>query len=62
MLGAKQMNQLLRHAERQDARLILVGDVRQIASIESGRAFGQLQQAGMQTSILDISCARKITS
>jgi ATP-dependent exoDNAse (exonuclease V) alpha subunit len=53
MLGAKQMNQLLRHAERQDARVILVGDVKQIASIESGRAFGQLQQAGMATSVLN---------
>jgi ATP-dependent exoDNAse (exonuclease V) alpha subunit len=53
MLGAKQMNQLLKYAQANNARVILVGDTRQIASIEAGKAFGQLQDAGMQCSILD---------
>ena len=53
MLGTRQMNELLKHAEKQNAKVLLVGDVKQIASIEAGKAFGQLQEAGMRTSILD---------
>jgi ATP-dependent exoDNAse (exonuclease V) alpha subunit len=53
MVGAKQMRDILRAAERQDARLALVGDVVQLGSVEAGRAFGQLQQAGMPTLVLD---------
>lgn len=33
----------------QGARLVLVGDVDQLGSVEAGWAFGQLQEAGMAT-------------
>ncbi len=35
------------------ARVVLVGDVDQLGSVEAGRAFGQLQDAGMTTFKLD---------
>ncbi len=53
MVSAKQMRDILRAAEQQDTRLALVGDVIQLGSVEAGRAFGQLQQAGMPTLVLD---------
>ena len=36
-----------------EARLILVGDVRQLGSVGAGRAFAQLQENGMATAVLD---------
>lgn len=40
-------------AEQQDTQLALIGDVIQLGSVEAGRAFGQLRQAGMPTFVLD---------
>lgn len=53
MVGARDMARLLGMAERADARVMLVGDVKQLGSVEAGRAFGQLQDAGMRTFVLD---------
>jgi conjugative relaxase-like TrwC/TraI family protein len=53
MVGARDMARLLGMAERADARVVLVGDVKQLGSVEAGRAFGQLQDAGMRTFVLD---------
>jgi len=53
MLSARDAEALLARAHEAKARLILVGDVRQLASVEAGRAFGQLQDAGMPTLVLD---------
>ena len=53
MIGAKSMEQLLKAAEQQGARVVLAGDTKQLASVEAGRAFGQLQEHGMQTAKLD---------
>lgn len=53
MVGAKDMSRILDLASRGDARLLLVGDVKQLGSVEAGRAFGQLQDAGMATFKLD---------
>jgi ATP-dependent exoDNAse (exonuclease V) alpha subunit len=39
-------------ADRHDARIILVGDVKQLGSVEAGAAFAQLQGAGMETARL----------
>lgn len=39
-------------AEQHDARVILVGDVKQLGSVEAGAAFAQLQGAGMETATL----------
>lgn len=52
MLSSKQMAELVRQAERYDARLILVGDVKQLASQEAGAAFRQVQEH-LKTNVLD---------
>lgn len=53
MVGAKTMQALIEGARREAARLVLVGDVKQLGSVEAGRAFGQLQEHGLQVSVLD---------
>ena len=39
----------LKRAQAHNARVILVGDDKQYTSVEAGRAFSQLKEAGMQT-------------
>lgn len=54
LLSAKDMARLLTQAERQQARVILVGDVKQLGSVEAGSAFRQLQeQTSLRTHVLD---------
>ncbi len=53
MLSAEKMKDLLRASEQHEARVVLVGDTNQLASIEAGAAFRQLQEAGIQTHKLD---------
>lgn len=53
LLSARHMRDLLRAAERADARLVMVGDVMQLGSVEAGRAFEQLQQNRMSTFTLE---------
>jgi conjugative relaxase-like TrwC/TraI family protein len=53
MLGAAKLRDLLRAAGREDARVVLVGDVRQLGSVEAGAGFAQLQKAGMATERLE---------
>ncbi|MET4898979.1 AAA family ATPase [Sphingomonadaceae bacterium jetA1] len=53
MLGARDAEALLAQARAQGARLVLVGDVDQLGSVEAGRAFSQLQDDGMFTPRLD---------
>jgi conjugative relaxase-like TrwC/TraI family protein len=53
LVSAADMARLLEATQKADARLILVGDVKQLGSIGAGAAFTQLQQAGMKTSVLD---------
>jgi conjugative relaxase-like TrwC/TraI family protein len=48
MVGAKQVRDLLKAAESHNARVLLVGDVRQLGSVEAGQAFAQVQEH-MQT-------------
>ena len=52
MLSARDMARLLVAAERANARVILVGDVKQLGSVGAGAAFAQLQSAGMETAKL----------
>jgi conjugative relaxase-like TrwC/TraI family protein len=52
LVSAKDMATLLRGAERAGAQVVLSGDTRQLGSVEAGRAFGQLQAAGMETHTL----------
>ena len=53
MVSARDMAKVLGLAERAGARVVLVGDVKQLGSVEAGRAFGQLQEAGMTILALD---------
>ena len=52
MLSAHDMAALMASADKVGARLVLVGDVRQLGSVGAGAAFAQLQQAGMTTAKL----------
>ena len=54
MAGTVQMRSLMRIADALDVgRLVLVGDTRQLRSIEAGQPFRQLQEAGMPTAVMD---------
>jgi conjugative relaxase-like TrwC/TraI family protein len=52
LLSARDTARLLDLADKHDARIILVGDVKQLGSVEAGVAFAQLQGAGMETAKL----------
>lgn len=52
LLSARDTARLLDLAEKHNARVILVGDVKQLGSVEAGAAFAQLQGAGMETAKL----------
>lgn len=53
MISARDMAQLLNRAASAGARVLLVGDVKQLGSVGAGAAFVQLQAAGMRTAKLD---------
>lgn len=53
MLSAGDTAQLLDRAVSAGARILLVGDVKQLGSVGAGAAFAQLQAAGMRTAKLD---------
>ena len=53
MLSAGDMASLLGAAGKANARVVLVGDVKQLGSVGAGAAFAQLQRAGMETAKLD---------
>lgn len=53
MLSARDMASLLAAAGKANARVVLVGDVKQLGSVGAGVAFAQLQRAGMETAKLD---------
>ena len=54
LVGTAQARSLLRIAERLDiARLVLVGDRRQLRGVQAGQPFRQMQQAGMATAEMD---------
>ena len=52
LLSARDTTRLFDLADKHDARIILVGDVKQLGSVEAGAAFAQLQDAGMETAKL----------
>ncbi|MFL8062134.1 MobF family relaxase [Xanthomonas vasicola] len=49
VVGARQMEQVMRIVEKAGARMVLLGDTKQTEAIEAGKPFAQLQQDGMQT-------------
>ena len=52
LLSARDTARLFDLADKHDARIILVGDVKQLGSVEAGAAFAQLHGAGMETAKL----------
>ncbi|WP_303762387.1 MobF family relaxase [Sphingobium yanoikuyae] len=52
LLSARDTARLFDLAAKYDARIVLVGDVKQLGSVEAGAAFAQLQGAGMETARL----------
>lgn len=49
VVGARQMQQLMRIVEQAGARMVLLGDTKQTEAIEAGKPFAQLQHSGMLT-------------
>jgi len=46
MLGSRKMDELMKAAEKTDARVVYIGDTKQLQSIEAGKMFEKLQQNG----------------
>ncbi|MEL6606217.1 MAG: AAA family ATPase, partial [Cyanobacteria bacterium J06614_10] len=59
LLSAKDAHKLLQKAQTQNARVILVGDIRQLSAVEAGNPFKSLQNAGIQTAYLEESRRQK---
>ena len=53
LLSARDTARLFELAEQNNCRILLVGDVKQLGSVEAGAAFKQLQDAGMETAKLE---------
>ncbi len=54
LASSEQMRGLLRAATTlRVARVVLVGDEKQLGAVEAGRPFAQLRAAGMQTAVMD---------
>ncbi|WP_051482692.1 MobF family relaxase [Synechocystis sp. PCC 7509] len=60
MLSAKDGYALLQRATAVGARVILVGDTRQLSAVEAGNPFKSLQQAGISTAHLNQSLRQKV--
>ena len=52
LLSAKDAHDLIEKAEIENARILFVGDTKQLSSVGAGNPFKQLQQHGMQTAYL----------
>ncbi|MCF2151946.1 relaxase domain-containing protein [Desmonostoc muscorum LEGE 12446] len=59
LLSAKDAHALLQRATLLQARVILVGDTRQLSAVEAGSPFKSLQQAGIKTAHLNESLRQK---
>ncbi|MEM6867564.1 MAG: MobF family relaxase [Cyanobacteria bacterium P01_C01_bin.121] len=59
LLSAKDAHALLKKAQQNNARILLVGDTRQLSAVEAGNPFKSLQSAGMKTSYLEESRRQK---
>ncbi len=53
LASTNQINSLLKVVQKLESRLIMVGDVKQLDAVESGKPFEQLQRAGMKTVVMD---------
>ena len=51
MVGSKQMSELIKASEKVNARLVFIGDTKQLQSIEAGRMFHKLQETGAMKTV-----------
>jgi ATP-dependent exoDNAse (exonuclease V) alpha subunit len=51
MVGSKQMNDLIKASEKVNARLVFIGDTKQLQSISAGRMFQKLQETGAMKTV-----------
>ena len=51
MVGSKQMGELIQAAKEKNAKVVLVGDTKQLQSIEAGRMFQKLQETGVMKTV-----------
>ncbi len=49
MVGAKKMEKLIANAEKAEAKVVLIGDMKQLQAIDASQTFKDLQEAGMKT-------------
>ncbi|MBD2680898.1 MULTISPECIES: MobF family relaxase [Nostoc] len=59
LLSAKDALALLERATQEQARVLLVGDTKQLSAVEAGNPFKSLQQAGIKTSHLNESLRQR---
>ncbi|MFK8186270.1 MAG: ATP-dependent RecD-like DNA helicase [Phormidesmis sp.] len=59
LLSAKDAHELLTKAHQNNARVLLVGDTRQLSAVEAGNPFKSLQSAGLKTAYLEESRRQK---
>jgi conjugative relaxase-like TrwC/TraI family protein len=59
LLSMKQAHDLLEKSQSENARVILVGDRRQLSAVEAGNPFKSLQAGGIATARLDESLRQK---
>jgi conjugative relaxase-like TrwC/TraI family protein len=59
LLSMRQAHDLLQKAQSENARVILVGDRRQLSAVEAGNPFKSLQAGGIATARLDESLRQK---
>ncbi|PZO11454.1 MAG: hypothetical protein DCF25_19365 [Leptolyngbya foveolarum] len=59
LLSAKDAHELLKKAQAENVRVILVGDLRQLSAVEAGNPFKSLQIAGIETCYLEESRRQK---
>ena len=60
LLSAASAYDLLQRARNENARVIFVGDTRQLSAVEAGNPFKSLQQAGILTARLEQSLRQRI--
>jgi conjugative relaxase-like TrwC/TraI family protein len=51
MVGSKQMSDLIKASKKAHARLVFIGDTKQLQSIDAGRTFQKLQETGAMKTV-----------
>lgn len=53
MVPTKDMRQILQAAEQHNAKVVVIGDEKQLKAVEAGRPFAQLYENGIQFALMD---------